>query len=106
MASGEPRAKQPRAAVKPPYGFWAGGWAFVSSPAPGWQAGLRDPGWWPERRHGELQLGIPNRLHGSDHLPIVCTLMLQGEPSTVEPVVVDADSEPDDQGERESRSAD
>lgn len=72
---GEPSAKRARTS-KPPYGYWAGDWAFSATPAPGWEAGLRDPNWWPVRTQGLLQFGIPNRLHGSDHLPVACTLRL------------------------------
>jgi len=55
------------------YGLWAGGWAFASSAEQSWETRRLDPTWIPERSHGQLQLGIPNRLHGSDHLPIACT---------------------------------
>eukprot|EP00913_Durusdinium_trenchii_P009504 g8933.t1 len=54
------------------YGYWSGGWRFPASPVPQLEEHLMDPYWRPPRRSGELQLGIPNRLHGSDHLPVVC----------------------------------
>mmetsp|Transcript_51081 Transcript_51081/g.163494 ORF Transcript_51081/g.163494 Transcript_51081/m.163494 type:complete len:380 (+) Transcript_51081:62-1201(+) len=63
--------------AKAPYGYWAGGWAFEGSPAPGWEERRYDSTWRPGRTHGQLQLGIPNRLHGSDHLPVACTLRLR-----------------------------
>jgi len=64
---------------KAPYGFWAGSWAFTDTPAPGFEAGRKDPNWTPQRANGVLQLGIPNRLHGSDHMPVACTLRWHGE---------------------------
>jgi len=57
-----------------PYGFWAGSWDFVSSPDAELPKYRHNPFWRPKRKRGALQLGIPNRLHGSDHLPVVCTL--------------------------------
>jgi len=74
------RRKGERAAGKAPYGFWAGGWAMAASPAVDWQERRWDPAWRPERAQEQLQLGIPNRLHGSDHLPVACTLRFKGAP--------------------------
>lgn len=72
----EPAQKRRRGAggKETPFGFWAGSWDFVDSPAPGYEEGRYDPNWTPARAHGQLQLGIPNRLHGSDHVPVACTL--------------------------------
>ncbi|CAE7353253.1 CCR4 [Symbiodinium sp. CCMP2592] len=56
------------------YGYWCGGWRFADSPVPGLEEHRRNYRWRPPRVNGELQLGIPNRIHGSDHLPIVCEL--------------------------------
>lgn len=68
---GQPSAKKSK--KKPPFGYWSGGWAFASSPAAGFEEHKHDWTWLPERVEGELQLGIPNRLHGSDHIPIAST---------------------------------
>ncbi|CAL1134770.1 unnamed protein product [Cladocopium goreaui] len=43
------------------YGYWSGGWRFVSSPVPGLERHLTDLHWRPPRRPGVLQMGIPNR---------------------------------------------
>eukprot|EP00444_Apocalathium_aciculiferum_P051281 CAMPEP_0183514918 /NCGR_PEP_ID=MMETSP0371-20130417/13187_1 /TAXON_ID=268820 /ORGANISM="Peridinium aciculiferum, Strain PAER-2" /LENGTH=388 /DNA_ID=CAMNT_0025712391 /DNA_START=126 /DNA_END=1289 /DNA_ORIENTATION=- len=67
-----------RAAKKPPFGFWAGGWDFTAAPAEGFEESKHDPDWVPARAHGTLQLGIPNRVHGSDHIPVACTLRFRG----------------------------
>mmetsp|Transcript_63004 Transcript_63004/g.136800 ORF Transcript_63004/g.136800 Transcript_63004/m.136800 type:complete len:373 (-) Transcript_63004:13-1131(-) len=56
------------------WSFWSGGWDFAASPAPRFEESRHDPYWRPRRMRGQPQLGIPNRVHGSDHVPIVCTL--------------------------------
>jgi len=62
--------------------FWAGGLGFVGSPVPGLEERRYDHTWTPKRAQGELQLGIPNRLHGSDHLPVACTLRFRDPQSS------------------------
>eukprot|EP00929_Paragymnodinium_shiwhaense_P115401 TRINITY_DN84245_c0_g1_i1.p1 TRINITY_DN84245_c0_g1~~TRINITY_DN84245_c0_g1_i1.p1 ORF type:complete len:395 (+),score=65.86 TRINITY_DN84245_c0_g1_i1:183-1367(+) len=69
-ASAKAKAKP---AAKQPYGYWAGGWAFEGK-QPVTETVRYDGNWRPKRSEGNLQLGIPNRIHGSDHLPIACTL--------------------------------
>jgi len=62
------KAKSP----KPPDGFWSGDWAFASSPVCDYEENLFNPAWRPQRVHGKPAFGIPNRLYGSDHIPIRC----------------------------------
>eukprot|EP00930_Biecheleria_cincta_P037284 TRINITY_DN25578_c0_g1_i1.p1 TRINITY_DN25578_c0_g1~~TRINITY_DN25578_c0_g1_i1.p1 ORF type:complete len:410 (+),score=81.02 TRINITY_DN25578_c0_g1_i1:65-1294(+) len=70
------------------YGFWSGGSAFPASPVPDFRENVHNLAWRPPRAHGELLLGIPNRLHGSDHLPVVCRLRLRGAESCREKVTL------------------
>jgi len=69
---------------KPPYGFWAGGWSVAPSAGKQAKVNKHNESWSPARTHGDLQLGIPNRLHGSDHLPVSCRLRFRdlGGPSS------------------------
>lgn len=83
VASGGPAAAA--AKPQPPFGFWAGGWAFAGSPAEGYEEQKCNPAWVPARAQGELQLGIPNRQRGSDHIPVACTLRFREHSSAPEP---------------------
>lgn len=62
-------------------GFWSGGWAFDPLAAESHEENRFDPKWAPARRKGELQLGIPNRIHASDHIPVACTLRFRSHGS-------------------------
>mmetsp|Transcript_41674 Transcript_41674/g.89481 ORF Transcript_41674/g.89481 Transcript_41674/m.89481 type:complete len:373 (+) Transcript_41674:380-1498(+) len=64
---------------RPPWGYWAGSWNLCDSVAAEFEVYKHDPNWVPKRVQGELQLGIPNRIHGSDHIPVACTLRFSSE---------------------------
>eukprot|EP00403_Amphidinium_massartii_P041687 CAMPEP_0178441208 /NCGR_PEP_ID=MMETSP0689_2-20121128/37337_1 /TAXON_ID=160604 /ORGANISM="Amphidinium massartii, Strain CS-259" /LENGTH=392 /DNA_ID=CAMNT_0020064329 /DNA_START=35 /DNA_END=1209 /DNA_ORIENTATION=- len=55
-------------------GFWTGTWAFSSTLQEDVDRQRYNWRWRPKRKRGQLQLGIPNRIHGSDHMPVSCTL--------------------------------
>merc|ERR1712232_716970 len=57
--------------------FHSGAASFASSPATGFEENVENWNWLPARLNDEPQIGIPNRYHGSDHLPVVCTLRFQ-----------------------------